>query len=162
MFSPTTVKDEWPLSQWALLPLLLPTLPEPHRSQACLLASWTHIQLSARPRGGTRCPGLNRDVEPAVQERSFGFRKWRVSCCGGEMEASPNRASRVSVLSERAGHDGSVRRSLQQRQQSRLHVHPLCTERQVRHLKTSTLFSLSGLWCFLDLSFSGLLPFLSL
>lgn len=131
LLSSCTVKDEWPLSQWALLPVLLPALPQPHRSQTRLPAPWAHVRLSSGPRGRTRCTRGNRDIQPAGAER-------RISCwkrsgwgwgwgCGGEMEAAPDRASGVSVLAERSGHDGGVPHSIQPRQQNRLHVHSLCS-----------------------------------
>lgn len=123
--SSCTVKDEWPLSQRALLPVLLPALPKPHRSQARLPAPWAHIHLSSRPRGR---PCYDRDNgEYAGTERSNSRWKRRGRGCGGKMEASPDRASRVSVLTERAGHDGGVPHSIQPREPSRLHVHSLCS-----------------------------------
>lgn len=122
-----TVKDEWPLSQWALLPVLLPAVPEPHCSQASFPAPGAHIHLSARPRCGPCCTRGDWDIQPAGEERRFSFRKWRDWDHGRKKEASLNGTSRVSVLSERTGHDGSVPRSIQPREQNRLHVHSLCS-----------------------------------
>lgn len=119
-----TVKDEWPLSQWALLPVLLPALPQPHRSQARLPAPWAHVRLSSRPRGKPCCARGHRDIQPAGTDQCISCRG---RGCGGAMEAPPNGASRVSVLAERAGHDRGVPHSIQPRQQSRLHVHSLCS-----------------------------------
>lgn len=129
--SSCTVKDEWPLSQRALLPVLLPALPESHCSQARLPAPRAHVHLSARPGGRPCCTGGNRDIKPEVTKRRISFWERRRRGRGGEMEASPDGASRVSVLSERAGHDGGVPRSIQPREQSRLHVHSLCSYCQV-------------------------------
>lgn len=131
LFFSCTVKDEWPLSQWALLPLLLPTLPQPHCSQARLLAPRTHVHLSSWPRGWSCCAGSNRDVKYTVSEWSVCCRKWRIWVCGREMEASLDRTSRVSVLSERAGHDRGVPHSIQSREQDWLYVHSLCSKCKV-------------------------------
>lgn len=125
--SSCTVKDEWPLSQRALLPVLLPALPQPHRSQARLPAPWAHVHLSSGPRCRPCCTRGNRDIQPACAERRISCWKWRGWRCGGEMEAPPDRASGVSVLPERAGHDRGVPHSIQPRKQSRLHVHSLCS-----------------------------------
>lgn len=54
-------KDEWPLSQRALLPVLLPTLPQPNSCQACLPAPRAHIRLSSRPRIRSSCIWGNTD-----------------------------------------------------------------------------------------------------
>ena len=120
-----TVKDERPVSQRALLPVLLPALPRPHCSQAGLPAPWGHLRLPAGPRDRSSSTGGRRYPQPAGEER--GDSGWRRRGCRGEMEAPPDWASRVPVLAERDGHDGGVPHSIQQGEQSRLHVHPLCS-----------------------------------
>lgn len=128
---PPTVKDERPVTQRALLPVLLPTLPQPHRRQARLPAPRAHVRLHSTAGDGrhsTRC-GFQR----AGAQRCVGFRR---RGRGGQVEASPERPSRVSVLAARAGHDRGVPHPLQSGQQSGMHVHSLCSQRQVGSMRS--------------------------
>lgn len=123
-------KDEWPVSQRALLPVLLPALPEPHCSQAGLPAPGPLLHLSARPGGDPR--RALRNAGPALADRSgVHGRKRELGRRGGEVEASPGGEGRLSVRPGGAGHDGGAVHSLQQGEQDRLHVHPLCAQCQV-------------------------------
>lgn len=61
------------------------------------------------------------------------------------MEASPHRKSRVSVLTEGTGYDGCVPDPVEQRKQSLLHVHSLCSKCQVMPLSSSHAFVLPAL-----------------
>lgn len=129
---PPTVKDEWSVAERAVLPVLLPTLPQPHCRQARLPAPRAHVRLRSTAGGGR--PSARRGLQRAGAQRHVGFRGRGL---GGQMEASPDRAGGVSVLAARAGHDRGVPHPLQSGKPSRMHVHPLCSERQVGHPKGS-------------------------
>lgn len=128
---PLTVKDERTVIERTLLPVLLPTLPQPHRCQARLPAPRAHVRLHST--AGDRRPSARCGFQCACAQRCVGVRR---RSRGGQVEASPERASRVPVLAARAGHNRSVPHSLQSGKPSGMHVHSLCSQRQVGSMKS--------------------------